>query len=179
LLETENIYKNDNSGYKLINKKKYKYELLDESILTSYIVSCVDVTVIINRGIENMTLTKYNNYTQIYKLIQTSDSIFNQNGSIDSKVDYNYSTGPYFNLKKQLKTTSTQELLSTYFQYSPDLLGQMANMDKLVSSCRIGIPMIVEEKKELSKDWKKIKDLVFDLIMLNKGLVSKEMKESR
>jgi len=34
-----------------------------------------------------------------------------------------------------------------------------------------------DEKQLISKDWKFINDLVLDLVMLNRNLVSKEMKE--
>lgn len=156
LLETEKTFKKNASGYTLARKKDYTYEKLYEKRLKSHIMSCMDMSVYINENIENISIVEYDNYIQVYKLAQVTDSIFNTNGSIGNRKISEYGISPYYHLKKQTDILSPQDIRVSGYQYPYELSGQLSEMDKLISTGRIGIPIIVEKRKEAPDGTRKI-----------------------
>jgi len=150
LPETEKIFKKEGSGYTLVNKKDYTYEKLYENRLKSYIMACMDMSVFINEKIENISITEYHNYIQVYKLKQVTDSLFHSNGSIANSKVFEYGIPPYYQLKKQTDKVSALENRISCYQYPYELTGEMPCMDKLTAMGRVGIPVVVEKKKQIS-----------------------------
>jgi len=83
----------------------------------------------------------------VMKLVNTSDSIYSIGGVTSSFTYNNYGNSPYYNILSQKKHLSTGESLITRYQYASDLLGQLSNMDRLVNSNRVGIPIVTQTSK--------------------------------
>lgn len=70
------------------------------------------------------------------------------NNAINTQIEYNYNPF-HFNLQQSTTTNSKGEILTTEYQYPPDLTGnyiQNAEMVKLVNANRISEPVITNQK---------------------------------
>ena len=147
-LATEKVFKKQGSNYVLASRKEYKYQLLYEKIMYSYIFSCPDMSVYIYANqVDYVTIANYKNYIQNYQVNQVVDSLFESSGTIIKTTDYVYGGSPHYNLTKQEEKMSDGNNLAINYKYAPDLNGQQPNMDKLITANRVGEPVIIEKTK--------------------------------
>lgn len=152
ILKTQKIYSYNQNQYSMIKSSKYDYILGSSQLLSSYVLrknsEIPNMVPIGDYGtyIENLSLTLYYNHIGYARMANAVDSTFIQNQCLVTKTDYAYSGSPYFNLKKETTTNSDGSTQIKNYQYSPDLTGQLSNMDKLVTNNRVGIPITTESK---------------------------------
>ena len=178
-LETEKTFRKQGANYVLASRKNYKYQLLSEKKIPSYVFSCsnrrIDITSNINNKIQYISIARYENYIQNYKLTQIVDSIFESNGNIVNTTDYAYSSFPYFNLNQQKEVMSDNSQLVINYRYASEMNGQLANMDKLMAAKRFGEPVVIEKMKNsnipvsaIKKEYKYENNMVLPRAIYNK-----------
>ncbi len=153
LVIKESYFKKKDDKYLLKKKKEYNYTSLNLEMLSSYIFQ-KDYPLnfgylypfTLEDSIISISGSRYFNYVENVKCSSTLESIYENSDSLKIKTDYTYSGSPYFNLKKETTTNSDGSTQIKNYQYSPDLTGQLSNMDKLVTNNRVGIPITTESK---------------------------------
>jgi len=149
ILQKQYVYKLDSGQYSLLKSTFYNYYLPEQDVLSSYVFrknSEVPAYAAGDYGtyIDNLSIALYYNYIGYPLLVSLVDSVFLPNKTLDQETDYNYGDSPYFNLLKATSTNSNGVINVKKYQYAPNLVGQLENMDKLVEANRVGVPVTVE-----------------------------------
>ena len=150
LLKEESSYKKETDKYTLLQKRKWNYSPSPKAV-SSYVFrlnyELPSDILYLDPVPRNISVATYSNYMNVMKLVNTSDSIYSIGGVTSSFTYNNYGNSPYYNILSQKKYLSTGESLITRYQYASDLLGQLSNMDRLINSNRVGIPIVTQTSK--------------------------------
>lgn len=151
LLVKEQVYKSELEKYILVNATQYKYLSSPMKSLSSHVIrkNYEGITNTPQAGeygtnIDNISISLYYNYIGTPLINQISESTFLSGGEVISQTSYEYGDSPYYNLKNKSVSSSKESLLKTKYLYAPDLVGQLASMDKLTEANRVGMPIISE-----------------------------------